>query len=80
MTPILYVKTGCPWCSEAEAVLDRHGISYDPVDVLRDRDAFKRMKEISGQTKAPTLEWDDHILADFGGEELEAFLKQNKLR
>ena len=80
MTPILYVKTGCPWCSEAEAVLDRHGISYDPIDVLRDRDAFKRMKDISGQTKAPTLEWEERVLADFGPEDLEAFLKENKLK
>ncbi|MDE1170428.1 MAG: glutaredoxin family protein [Verrucomicrobium sp.] len=77
--PTLYVKTGCPWCTEAEEVLNRHHISYDRVDVLRDRQAFKRMQEISGQTKAPTLEWEDHLLADFGGEELEAFLKENKL-
>jgi len=80
MTPILYVKTGCPWCSAAEAVLDRNGISYDPIDVLRDRAAFHRMKEISGQTKAPTLEWDDRVLADFAPEDLEAFIKENNLK
>jgi hypothetical protein len=37
------------------------------------------MQEISGQSKAPTLEWDDLLLSDFGGEELTEFLKENKL-
>jgi len=73
----LYVKTGCPWCAEAEEVLSRRGVSYDRVDVLRDRQALKTMKEISGQSKAPTMEWDDEILADFGGEELDEFLKSH---
>jgi glutaredoxin 3 len=79
MSPILYVKTGCPWCTEAEEVLQRHGISYDRVDVLRDKQAYQRMREITGQSKAPTLEWDDHVLADFGGEELTEFLKETGL-
>lgn len=73
----LYVKTGCPWCSEAEELLQRRGISYDRVDVMRDRQAFKTMKDISGQSKAPTMEWDDEILSDFGGEELESFLVEH---
>ena len=75
----LYVKTGCPWCSEAEEVLQRRGISYDRVDVLRDRQAMKTMKDISGQSKAPTMEWDDEILSDFGAEELQEFLKEHNL-
>ena len=79
MTLTLFVKTGCPWCVEAEEVLQRQGISYDRVDVLRDKKAFQYMKEISGQSKAPTLEWDDKILADFGAEELVEFLQENNL-
>ncbi len=75
----LYVKTGCPWCSEAEEVLDRNGISYDRVDVLRDKKAYQYMREISGQSKAPTLEWEDRILSDFGAEELTEFLRENNL-
>ena len=75
----LYVKTGCPWCVEAEAILERHGISYDRVDVLRDKKAFQYMREISGQSKAPTLEWEESILSDFGPEELNEFLRENNL-
>ena len=75
----LYVKTGCPWCVEAEEILERNGISYDRVDVLRDKKAFQYMREISGQSKAPTLEWEESILSDFGPEELTEFLRENNL-
>ncbi|MDD2677193.1 MAG: glutaredoxin family protein [Methylacidiphilaceae bacterium] len=75
----LYVKTGCPWCVEVEAVLQRYRISYDRLDVLRNSEAYRRMKAISGQSQAPTMEWEDEVLADFGAEELEAFLRDKDL-
>ncbi|VVM04987.1 hypothetical protein MAMC_00358 [Methylacidimicrobium cyclopophantes] len=75
----LYVKTGCPWCNEVEAVLQRYGISYDRVDVLRNSEAYRRMKAISGQSRAPTMEWGDEVLADFGADELEIFLRDKDL-
>lgn len=79
--PTLYVKTGCPWCAEALAVLDQDGINYDIVNVSHDSTAFARMQALSGQTKAPVLDWHGHILADFGAEELIPFLaEQNALQ
>jgi glutaredoxin len=72
--PTLYVKTGCPWCAEALAVLDQDGIDYHIVNVSNDPAAFARMRTLSGQTKAPVLDWHGNILADFGAEELEPFL------
>jgi hypothetical protein len=51
------------------------------VDVFADRSAFDRMKQISGQTKAPTLEMPDGaVLADFDLAELERFLKAREAR
>lgn len=76
MKPILYIKPGCPWCIDAEAYLRRQGIDYETVNVSRDRDGMRAMMEISGQTKAPTLDWDGEILADFGVEELMPFLEK----
>lgn len=37
-------------------------------------DAFANMLHLSGQTKAPVLDWSGEILADFGAAELEPFL------
>jgi glutaredoxin 3 len=72
----LYVKTGCPWCHEAEAFLQGHGLSYERIDVLEDPRALEHMHELSGQTKAPTMEYGGEVLADFGASELENFLRQ----
>ena len=72
--PILYTKVGCPWCAEAREVLDRRGIGYVERGVTTDAAAFDEMRRLSGQTKAPVLDWDGAVLADFGAVELEAFL------
>ena len=75
MTPILYVKTGCPYCRAAIEDLNQRKIVYETVDVRGNDQGMKKLEEISGQTKTPTLDWDGKILADFGVEELDAFLK-----
>jgi glutaredoxin 3 len=76
--PILYVKTGCPWCEEVVDFLSEHGIGYREKNVSQDNAAMDEMRAKSGQTKAPTLDWHGKILADFGVQELKPFLrKQN---
>ncbi|SKB02319.1 Glutaredoxin [Prosthecobacter debontii] len=75
MTPILYVKTGCPWCDDVIDYLNEHGITFKKVVVSGNPSAMKDMVELSGQSKAPTMDWDGDVLADFGVEELIPFLK-----
>ncbi len=72
--PILYVKTGCPWCHEAISYLQQHRIPYLEKNVSADPGAYQEMRRKSGQTSAPTLDWHGRILADFGVPELRAFL------
>ena len=72
----LFIKPGCPWCDEAIEWLDDHEIAHDKLDVIRDADARHEMLELTGQTKAPSIDVDGHILADFGADELEAWWKQ----
>ena len=75
MTPILYVKAGCPYCKAAKDYLDGNKIAYEEVDVRGSDSKMKKLQELSGQTKTPTLDWNGDVLADFGVEELEEFLK-----
>jgi glutaredoxin 3 len=77
--PQLFVKTGCPWCAQATDVLDRAGHKYQETNVTNDSDAWDQMKTLSGQTKAPVLDWNGDVLADFGAEELVPFLKARGL-
>ena len=67
--PILYVKAGCPWCAQALDFFKKHHVAPDVRDVLRDAEAMKRMTKISGQSKTPTLEYGDFLVADFSVDE-----------
>jgi len=66
----LFVKPGCPWCRQATAWLDRHGIVYEELDVTADPKAWDDMVALSGQTLAPVIEVNGRVLADFGEAEL----------
>jgi glutaredoxin len=77
VSAILYVKEGCPWCEDAESELHKLGVKYERREVRANSAYFNEMKEISGQSKAPVLNIDGRILADFGVEQLPAFLKDS---
>jgi hypothetical protein len=38
---------------------------------------MKVMVDLSGQSKAPTMDWDGEVLADFGVDELVPFLRRH---
>lgn len=75
----LYVKKWCPWCRTAEHYLKKQGYRYLELDVNRDEAAYEEMIKLSGQSLTPTLVADGKVLADFGPEDLEVFLKQNSI-
>ena len=75
----IYIKPWCPWCVAALETLDALGCTYTSYDVEENRAAADRMRLISGQTRVPTMEADDHVLSDFGPEEIAPFLKKHGL-
>ncbi len=76
MTPTLYVKLNCPWCEDVLEYMDRRKMPYKLVVVTGDPAAMREMVRLSGQSRAPTMEWDGEVLADFGVEELVEFLQE----
>jgi len=77
--PKLYIKPGCPWCDEVVDYLDRKKIEVETIVVSGNREAMQEMVDLSGQTKAPTMDWHGEVLADFGVDELIPFLKKQGL-
>ena len=75
ITPVLYVKPGCPWCEEALEFLDARGIPYQKIVVSGNPEAMQKLIDLSGQSKTPTMDWNGKVLADFGVDELVPFLK-----
>jgi glutaredoxin len=72
---VLYVKSGCPWCTDVLEYMKRNQIAVEVLNVSQDRAAMAEMVALSGQSKAPTLDWDGEVLADFGVDELVPFLE-----
>jgi glutaredoxin 3 len=77
-TPTLYVKRGCPYCKTAKDYLNQEQIAYREVEVRSDPAEMKKLEEVSGQSKTPTLVWDGEVLANFGTDELKPFLAERK--
>ena len=72
----LFVKPWCCWCQEAEEWLDERGIRYEVLNVFTNSTARAEMRELSGQTKAPVIDVDGKVLADFDTDQLEVFWNQ----
>ncbi len=77
--PKLYIKPGCPWCDEVIEYLDKKKIEVETIVVSGNKAAMQEMIDLSGQSKAPTMDWDGEVLADFGVDELIPFLKRQGL-
>ncbi len=77
--PILYIKPGCPWCDDVVAFLAKKKIAVRVMVVSGNREAMQEMIDLSGQSKAPTMDWHGEVLADFGVEELVPFLKERNV-
>ena len=76
---IAYVKPYCPWTAGVISMLKKHGLEFEYRDVLANPADFQEMVRKSGQTGAPCVEIDGHMLADVGGEEVEAWMRAKGL-
>ncbi len=76
----IYIKPRCSWCVDALAWLQKRGIAFEVVDVFADSAGYAKMRQISGQSLAPTLELPDgSVLPDFDTDQLEEFLRERGL-
>ena len=75
--PILYVKSGCPWCVDALDYFNSKGLDLEIVDLRADPRRMDELVATSGQTKTPTLRHGDFLVADFDLDEFEAALQQS---
>jgi glutaredoxin len=76
--PKLYVKSGCPYCRAAIEWLDEHKVAFERIEVAGNKRRMEELRELSGQTKTPTMQLGGDVLADFGVEQIEPFLRKHK--
>ena len=74
--PILYVKPDCPSCREVLTFFNTQGVDLEILDISDNERNMNAMVSVSGQTKAPTFEFEEFIVADFNIDEFLAELRE----
>ena len=75
-TPILYIKSGCPWCDDALSFFRSNNIRLETREVRSNKVFMDQMVKLSSQSKTPTFVLGDFIVADFDIGEFKDALNQ----
>ena len=75
--PKLFVKEGCPWCVDALAYFQSKSMDLEIIDVRKNPSRMNELLEISGQSKTPTLQNGEFVVADFDIWEFEDAMSTN---
>jgi monothiol glutaredoxin len=74
-----YLKTSCGWSNGVRAILKKYDLPYTEKDIIQNPAFRWEMEQKSGQPLSPCVEVNGVMVADISGEELEAYLQQNRL-
>ena len=74
MTIKAYLKPHCGWSNGVRAVMRKHSLAFEDIDIINNRDNYAEMVEKSGQPLSPCVEIDGVMLADVSGAEVEQYL------
>lgn len=74
-----YLKPHCGWSNGVRAIMAKHALKYDDIDIINNAANYGEMVEKSGQPLSPCVEIDGVMLADVSGEEVENYMLSNEL-
>ncbi len=70
----VWTKIGCGWCDEVTELLRARNVPFEERVVTGNREYFQEMVKKSGQTLAPVVDIDGHLLIDTDADAVEAYL------
>ncbi|HYC71032.1 MAG TPA: glutaredoxin [Opitutaceae bacterium] len=74
-----YLKPHCGWSNGVRAIMRKHNLPYEDIDIINVRANYEEMVRKSGQPLSPCVEIDGVMLADVSGEEVENYMLANDL-
>ena len=78
-TIVAYLKPVCGWSNGVRQVFQKYGFAYEDRDIINNPANYQEMVMKSGQPLSPCVVIDGEMLADVGGDEVEAYLVQKGL-
>lgn len=76
---IAWLKPVCGWSSGVREVFRKYGLEFEDRDIINNPDIYAEMVQKSGQPLSPCVEINGQVLADVSGEEVEAWMVENKV-
>ena len=74
-----YLKPSCGWSNGVRAIMHKHNLAFEDIDIINNRANYEEMVRKSGQPLSPCVEIDGVMLADISGEEVENYMLANNL-
>jgi len=74
-----YLKTFCGWSEGVRSVFRKYGLDWEEKDIIKNPALRWEMEQKSGQPLSPCVEVNGTMLADVSGEEVEAWMIENKV-
>jgi glutaredoxin len=74
-----YLKPSCGWSMGVRAIMQKHELEYEDIDIINSAENYAEMVRKSSQPLSPCVEIDGIMLADVSGEEVEAYMVTNGL-
>ena len=62
---IVYTTDMCPYCRSAKALLNKRGVEYEEINLARDPDARKLLRETTGMSTFPQIVVDGTSIGGF---------------
>ena len=74
MKVIVYTKAGDPYSEMIKNLLKYYNVEHEIIEVSRNVEKLKTLREISGQYNTPVLKVDDKIFVGFDREKIKEVL------
>ena len=76
---VAYLKPVCGWSNSVRAAFAKYSLAYEDKDIINNPDIYAEMVQKSGQPLSPCVEINGQMLADVDGDEVEAWMLENRV-
>jgi glutaredoxin len=67
MAVTIYIREGCPFCKALKEDLDKKGVKYKEIDVIKNPEYQEELMKLAKRKAVPVMVEDGKVTVGFGG-------------
>jgi glutaredoxin len=67
MAVTIYIREGCPFCKALKEDLDKKGVKYKEIDVIKNPEFQEELLKLAKRKAVPVMMEDGKVTVGFGG-------------